>query len=178
MNTSSFKKRCLAPCLAALAFIATVGLATAQNATNANLRASLIPFKQVPAVYAGSSGSFQAEINSDGTITFQLSYANMSSPVAQAHIHFGQTTANGGIMAFLCGGAKPACPATGTVTGALTAADVSTLPATNGDSVIPQGIQPGNLAAMLAAIRSGNAYVNVHTANFPSGEIRGQVNLY
>jgi CHRD domain len=30
----------------------------------------------------------------------------------------------------------------------------------------------------LEAIRSGNTYVNVHTANFPSGEIRGQVKVY
>ena len=80
-------------------------------------------------------------------------------------------------MVFLCGGNKQACPASGTVTGTITAADVSTLPANNADSVIPQGIQPGDLAGVLEAIRSGNSYVNVHSATFPNGEIRGQVKI-
>jgi len=124
------------------------------------------------------TGSFEAQVNSDGTISFSLSYANMTSSVTQAHIHFGASRTNGGVMVFLCGGAKPACPASGTVTGTLTAADVSVLPATNADSVIPQGIQPADLNGMLDAIRSGNTYINVHTANFPNGEIRGQVGAY
>jgi CHRD domain len=178
MHTSNFKARCLGPRLAALALIACAGSTAAENIPyGAQLRADLITFNQVPAVYAGSSGFFQATINSDNTITFTLSYANMSSPVTQAHIHFGAGLTNGGIMVFLCGGAAQPCPASGTVTGTLTAADVSTLPTSNSDSVIPQGIQPGAFAAMLAAIRSGNSYVNVHTTTFPSGEIRGQVQI-
>ena len=32
-----------------------------------------------------------------------------------------------------------------------------------------------SLNDLLSAIRSGNAYSNVHTANFPNGELRGQV---
>ncbi len=149
----------------------------AQNMHNEFLRAPLSPFSQVPSILAPSTGQFEAQVNNDGTISFALSYANMSSAVTQAHIHFGAGLTNGGVMVFLCGGAKPACPASGTISGTLTAADVSTLPATNSDSVIPQGIQPNDLAAMLSAIRSGNTYVNVHTANFPNGEIRGQVQV-
>ena len=40
---------------------------------------------------------------------------------------------------------------------------------------------PGNgcgwadFAAMIGAIKSGNTYVNVHTAANPAGEIRGQI---
>jgi hypothetical protein len=165
------------------AFAATLALVPAslraQRFQDADiLRASLAPFNQVPSVLAKSSGLFEAQINGDGTISFSLSYNNMSSSVVQAHIHFGASRTNGGVMVFLCGGPKPACPASGTITGTLTAADVSTLPATNGDSVVPQGIQPGDLAAMISAIRSGNTYINVHTTNFPNGEIRGQVGIY
>jgi len=154
------------------------GAAYAQNRTQRDsLQAQLSPFNQVPSVLAGSRGDFEAEINEDGTISFALSYAGMSSPVVQAHIHFGAGMTNGGVVVFLCGGAKPACPASGTVTGTITAADVSVLPASNGDSVIPQGIQPGDLAGLIRAIRAGDTYVNVHTTTFPSGEIRGQVEI-
>lgn len=141
------------------------------------LRADLVSFNQVPSVIARSHGTFEAELSPDGIITFTLSYANISSPVVQAHIHFGASKTNGGVMVFLCGGDKQACPASGTVTGTITAADVSTLPTDNPDSVIPQGIQPADIAAMLAAIRSGNSYINVHSATFPKGEIRGQVEI-
>ena len=142
-----------------------------------SLRAELSSFNQVPSVLATGRGKFEAEINEDGTISYALTYSGMSSPVVQAHIHFGAGLTNGGVAVFLCGGIKPACPASGTVTGTITAADVSVLPVTNGDSVIPQGIQPGDLAGLFKAIRRGDTYVNVHTTNFPSGEIRGQVEI-
>lgn len=158
-------------------FAASVTAARAQESEEAFLRADLISFNQVPSVLTNSAGRFSAQINSNQTISFTLSYANMSSPVTQAHIHFGASSTNGGVIVFLCGGSKPACPASGTVTGTIAAADVSTLPASNSDSVIPQGIQPADFAALLAAIGSGDTYVNVHTATFPSGEIRGPVRV-
>jgi len=139
------------------------------------LTAKLNSLNQVPAVLAPSSGRFLARINADDTISFSLTYANMSSAVTQAHIHFGASRTNGGVAVFLCGGKKPACPVWGTVTGVITAADVSRLPVNNGDSVIPQGLTPGDLGGLLEAIRAGDTYVNVHTANFPSGELRGQI---
>jgi CHRD domain len=141
------------------------------------LRAELSSFNQVPSVLATGHGNFEARLNEDGTISFALSYTAMSSSVVQAHIHFGASATNGGVVVFLCGGAKPECPASGIVTGTITTADVSVLPSTNGDSVIPQGIQPGDLAGLIKAIRKGDTYVNVHTATFPSGEIRGQVRV-
>jgi hypothetical protein len=141
------------------------------------LRAKLISFNQVPSILSNARGAFDARINEDGTIAFALSYVNMSSPVVQAHIHFGASKTNGGVIVFLCGGSKPACPASGTIGGTITAGDVSVLPSTNGDSVIPQGINPADLGALITAIRSGDTYINVHSTTFPSGEIRGQVEL-
>jgi hypothetical protein len=175
----SMKTRLVSTCAATLIMlIPCVTTARAQDSRYKELlRAQLVSFNQVPSVLATSNGTFEAEINDNGTISFSLSYANMSSPVTQAHIHFGASRTNGGIMVFLCGGPKAACPASGTVTGTLSAADVSVLPATNGDSVIPQGIQPGDLAGMIEAIRTGDTYVNVHTTTFPNGEIRGQVEV-
>jgi CHRD domain len=141
------------------------------------LRAKLVSFNQVPSVLSNARGAFESKINEDGAISFALSYVNMSSPVVQAHIHFGASKTNGGVIVFLCGGSKPACPASGTISGTITAGDVSVLPATNGDSVIPQGINPADLGALITAIRSGDTYINVHSTTFPSGEIRGQVEV-
>ena len=53
------------------------------------------------------------------------------------------------------------------MTGTRTAADV--LPQTT------QGVSPGELSAVLTAIREGVAYANVHTTASPAGEIRGQI---
>jgi hypothetical protein len=39
-----------------------------------------------------------------------------------------------------------------------------------------QGIAPGEFEELVAAIRAGRAYANVHSAKFPGGEIRGQLN--
>ena len=38
-----------------------------------------------------------------------------------------------------------------------------------------QGIQAGDLAAVLPMMRRGLTYTNVHTAAYPAGEIRGQL---
>jgi hypothetical protein len=50
--------------------------------------AQLISFNQDPSVLAKSKGLFEAQVAEDGTISFSLSHAHMSSPVVQAHIHF------------------------------------------------------------------------------------------
>jgi hypothetical protein len=38
-----------------------------------------------------------------------------------------------------------------------------------------QGILAGDLTSALEAVGEGLSYANMHTANFPTGEIRGQV---
>jgi CHRD domain len=164
--------------LACLVLLPTGNVLQAQETSRTPLvSATLSSLNQVRTVLAPSSGRFEMQLTPDATISFSLTYANMSSPVTGAHIHFGASRTNGGVVVFLCGGPKPACPASGIVTGVITAEDVSVLPADNPDSVIPQGITPGDLAGLLQVIRSGDTYVNVHTANFPSGELRGQVKV-
>jgi hypothetical protein len=38
-----------------------------------------------------------------------------------------------------------------------------------------QGVSAGNFDALVAALDSNTAYANSHTAQFPAGEIRGQL---
>jgi hypothetical protein len=77
---------------------------------------------------------------------------------------------NGGVSFFLCGGGgKPPCPAAtaGSISGTVVATDVL--------GPTAQGFTAGDLPSVLAAIRAGVAYGNMHTAKFPGGEIRGQL---
>ena len=44
-------------------------------------------------------------------------------------------------------------------------------------AVPAQNVPAGSFDAAMRILRSGDAYANVHTANFPAGEIRGQVKI-
>jgi hypothetical protein len=115
-------------------------------------------------------------LSADGTeLGYRLVVANIQNVVA-AHIHCGAVGVNGpvGVTLFVA-----AAPGGGRTDGVLAEGTVT-------------GPDPGNgcgwtdLAAVMAAIESGNTYVNVHTndgiaptntgpGDFPGGEIRGQV---
>ncbi len=124
-----------------------------------------------------ASGNFEAVIDdAKDEIQYTLSYENLEAPVTQAHIHFGQRSVNGGISAWLCEGTStspsastPACPGqSGTVSGTITPVEVV--------GPTGQGIAPGEFEELVAAVRAGRAYANVHSSKFPAGEIRGQLN--
>ena len=98
--------------------------------------------------------------------------------MTQSHIHVGQLGVNGSIVIFLCQtatnpdptGLAPACPQQhGTVAGVITAANVIA------GATASQQLMAGDLASVVAAIRAGAAYANVHTTISPGGEIRGQI---
>jgi hypothetical protein len=130
-------------------------------------RASLNGYLENPSVSTTARGSFSAEVKGS-TIRYTLSFRDLGSNSLFAHIHFARPDVNGGVAVFLCGGGnKPACPASGLVTGTLVAADVI--------GPAAQGIAAGEFAELVRAIRNGATYVNVHTPAFPGGEIRGNI---
>ena len=145
---------------------------SSENTVSANLAG----FNEVPLTIL-SPGSGNVQVNLDrggGTISYTLTYADVTSPVTQAHIHFGKVHTAGGIVAFLCSNQSnppagtPPCPEQGgTVTGTITAAQVV--------AQETQNIPAGDFNALVQAIDSGTAYANVHTTRFPAGELRGQL---
>jgi hypothetical protein len=139
--------------------------------------ARLAGFEEVPASLSTTgSGRFRAVIDEDaGLITYRLTYEGLVA-VQQAHIHFGQRHTNGGISVFFCSNLTSPAPPAGTQACPETAGEVSgEIMAANVIGPAGQGIAAGEFAELLAAIRSGNAYANVHTTAFPGGEIRGQI---
>jgi CHRD domain len=144
------------------------------------LHANLVGIQEVVAgtIVTNAAGTFTATINDDSSLTYTLTYKDLSSSVLQAHIHVGASKVAGNITIFLCSNLSngpadtPACPDdsthSGTVTRTISAADVTDLAAA-------QGIPAGDFKDVVRAIVSHVTYANVHSTNFPNGEIRGQI---
>jgi hypothetical protein len=136
-------------------------------------------YQENPDVSTVATGSFDARLSGDGTkLEYELSYSGLEGNVTMAHIHFAKAGVNGGISIWLCETAAaadpnpladtPTCPQSGTVTGEADSTDVI--------GPAGQGIAAGEFAEILAAMRAGHAYANVHSSKFGSGEIRAQIN--
>lgn len=128
------------------------------------------------AILSGATGTLSLHLDKkSGSITYTLTYSpGLSAPVTQAHIHFGKVHVAGGIIAFLCSNlpnppsGTPTCPTpSGTVSGMLDSTSVI--------GPTAQNVTPGDFDALVDALTSDTAYANLHTAKFPSGEIRGQI---
>lgn len=159
----------------ACALIAGLVPALAAADSENTVKARLSGYREVPAVSSTGSGRFTATIDTAAnTIVYEMTYSDLEGSALQSHIHVGQLHVSGGISAFLCSNLSnrpagvPTCPVTsGTVTGTIQASDVI--------GPAAQGINPGEFAELVAAIRAGAAYANVHTSKVQSGEIRGQI---
>ncbi len=132
--------------------LAGVSLA-AQEATTWKLSSTLKASAEVPkptGVTVGATGTFTgtAVVNASGgaRIAWQLKFSKLSGPAAAAHIHIGKVGKAGNVMKALCGPCRSGKKGSSTVT-----------------------------KAQLATIKAGRAYINIHTATNPAGEIRGQV---
>ena len=133
----------------AVAFLAmAVGPAAGHDNDGQKVSTHLIGYQETPVtINSTGSGDFKATISKDGTsITYTETYADLSSPITQSHIHFGRPGITGGIVLFLCTNLTPpagvpipqACPPfPATITGTLTEADVIAVPG--------QGINSGRV---------------------------------
>lgn len=132
-------------------------------------------YQQVPTLSTSGHGYFVGVVDTEaGVLKYALSYADTEGEVLQAHIHLGRPAVGGGIMVFLCSNlangpaGTPECPpGPARVTGMVGTEGVV------GPS--GQGIEPGEFAEVVNALRHGAAYVNVHTTSYPPGEIRGDI---
>ena len=150
-----------------IAFATTRDHGRHNGANGAQFSAHLIGFNETPSLNSTGAGDLSLTI-ANGQMTFDLTYSGLSGNPAAAHVHIGQPGVAGGVSFFFCGGGgKPACPAStsGEVKGTVLPADIV--------GPTAQGFPVGDFNDVVAAIQAGFSYANMHTANFPAGEIRG-----
>src|SRR5258708_21352005 len=75
-------------------------------------RARLTGFGEVPPKLVDGQGKFAGTLSADGaSISWTLTWTELTGPAAAAHIHFGQPQNTGSVVVFFCGGGgRPACP--------------------------------------------------------------------
>jgi CHRD domain len=158
-----------------LGALLVASLAVASSGKKNLKSGDLIGYEENPDISTAATGSFKVTLDDDAqTLSYELSYSGLEGDVQQAHIHFGKRAVNGGVTVFLCSNlgngpaGTPACPASGTVS--------RTVPGTDILAPGTQGIEAGNFAELVAAMRAGHTYANVHSAKWPTGEIRAQIN--
>ena len=119
---------------------------------------------QTPAVVSDAQGEALFQLNEDGTaLGYKLIVANIEN-VKFAHIHMAAAGVNGPVVAFLFHGPT----ITGQTQGVLAEGTIGAA-----DLVGP--LAGHLLSDLISALRSGNAYANVHTDAYPTGEVRGQI---
>jgi hypothetical protein len=159
-------------------FTLLIGTSAAQAspaASSDNFAAPLSGVQEVPPADTNARGVATFKLSKDGTsLDYKLIAANIEN-ILQAHIHCGAEGVNGPVVAFLYPPGPPPVLIEGRFDGVLaegtiTAANVIPRP---DSAACPGGI--ANFDELLARMRSGEAYVNVHTTQFPGGEIRGQI---
>jgi CHRD domain len=122
------------------------------DAQAVGLTAALSAAKEVPkptGVSSSARGSFSAGFTRQGvrgTVSWRLTFSGLTGRAAAAHIHLARPGKAGGVAVSLCGPCRSGVRGTARVS-----------------------------ARTVTALLGGGAYVNVHTAKNPAGEIRGQI---
>jgi hypothetical protein len=134
----------------------------------ATFTAHLIGDEQLPPVDTLAVGQTVLRLSRNGDeLHYRLVVANIED-VLQSHIHLAPAGANGPIVAWLYPDGPPPVPIPGRFDGVLATGTI-----TAADLLGP--LAGGTLEDLIEAIETGGAYVNVHTAQNPGGEIRGQL---
>lgn len=145
-----------------------LGIAVAFLATGCNdatkdtqiFRATLAGSEEVPARATGGFGTAGVNINNNNTMDIVVEVHGLQN-ITASHIHIGARGALGSVRLDF------------KVSGPIATLDGILVNRTFG----PADVSGVSYDELVAAIRSGNAYVNVHSTTYPGGEVRGQLEL-
>jgi hypothetical protein len=131
---------------AAALFVTGLGLGAAGSGA-VKLTARLAAGSEIPAPKGAvrGAGTFTATL-AGRSLTWRLTFSGLTGKALAAHVHLGKPGVAGPVVVPLCGPCVSGAHGRVTVT-----------------------------ARVRTALLAGGAYVNVHTARNPAGEIRGQV---
>jgi hypothetical protein len=116
--------------------------------------------EEVPPTNSQATGAAEFELIGEDSMGYSLDATNIEAATA-AHIHSGFLGENGPIVVTLFRSDSPTNEVS--QTGSITADKL-------------EGPMAGNqLSDLIAAMRNGETYVNIHTEENPDGEIRGQI---
>ena len=137
--------------LVALLLLNTMWVQAQNLSSHLQFSARLRGDQEVPAVTTDAQGVAVFTLDeSKRSLYVQVSLSNLSSPITGMHIHEGNVGENGGVVF-----------------------NLGTFLTGNRAKGIVSGITPDVIARLL----NGGYYINVHTEDNPSGEIRGQIGL-
>ena len=146
---------------------------TVTASASKNYQTRLSGDNEVPVRVTHAQGQAIFKLSEDGTeLHYKLNVANIEN-IVQAHIHLAPVGQNGGVVAWLYPSAppEPCCPLIpipGRTNGTLAEGII-----TSSDLVGSLAGQP--LQTLIDAIDAAGTYVNVHTSQYPGGEVRGQL---
>jgi hypothetical protein len=124
--------------------------------------------QEVPAVDTRARGQTIFRLSRDGSeLSYRLIVANLHD-VTMAHIHVAPAGANGPVVVWLYPSSPPAQLIPGRSSGVLASGTITA------DDLVGQ-LAGGSMEDLVALMRAGETYVNVHTEEYPAGEIRGQI---
>jgi hypothetical protein len=130
--------------------------------------AGLAGTNEVPPVDTQAIGeAFIRVVDNGKALHYKLIVTNIEN-VTMAHIHLGKPGHNGPPLAWLYPSSPPPVLIPGTFSDTLAAGIL------RADNLIGP-LEGKTIAALVEAIRAGQAYVNVHTKQHPEGEIRGPI---
>ena len=107
--------------------------------------ANLTADQTVPPVASSGSGLGMFTLNGN-TLSYHITVQNLTSPITAAHFHLGAAGQNGSVIQPIEFSGSTA-----------------------------DGVWNNLTQDQINDLNAGLIYVNVHTSNFPDGEIRGQV---
>jgi hypothetical protein len=139
-----------------------------QGRSAENFQTHMTGAEETPARASKAQGQTIFQLSPDGSeLRYKVMVANIEN-ATMAHIHLGVVGQAGPAVLWLYPVAPPAQLIPGPSQGVL------------GEGVATAANLTGplagqSLAALVDAMRAGDAYANVHTSQFPAGEIRGQI---
>ena len=141
--------------------VAALALAAGDDSSKNKFGATLKGANETPPVTVNGTGT--ATFTVSGTmVNYSITASGLSGNATASHIHVGPTTAAGPVV-LPFNNINNAGGGSVTISGTFTSTDV-----------VPQTNPPiNNLDDLLAQMRAGNTYTNIHTAAHPGGEIRG-----